>query len=381
MDVRSYSLKDINSFKTHFQAELSSGFKPTLAICFTDATIDFESIDGFLNEQNIDTVGSTTCGEIYNEGWAEESCSILMLDLDKSNYHIELASFDQSEDVIAKQIAEVAIEKFKKPAIITYIAKLGANGDRTVSGFKEVLTPETPIFGGLAGDDFKNEKFTVFSNGKFETDGMVALIIDGEKIEVAGTAFSGWKPLGKTHVVSKVEGNVLYEVDNKPALDLFIEYFGLEQSNATGDEKMEAIPGIYPIKVIDESQGDYMRSPLLYNRKEQSLILGGEVQVGDRVKFCPMPDLDTISETVNYFEEYAKANSKVDAIIMNSCAGRKFAFGPLMHKETKEFYDIWKVPTVGLMAMGEIGSLASDKECKFHNVTCSFVSLTEISSA
>lgn len=52
------------------------------------------------------------------------------------------------------------------------------NGDKVVRGYKKVLKPDTPIFGALAGDNFKNEEFTVFANSKFETNGLAALIIN-----------------------------------------------------------------------------------------------------------------------------------------------------------------------------------------------------------
>lgn len=378
MEVKSYSTKEVTEFKSLLQEDLSSGFKPTLAICFSDANVDFKALTNYLSELNIDSIGTTTCGEICNDSCEESSCTILLMDLARDAYHLQLVNFDEGEDIATKQIAEAALEKFSQPAIITYASKVGANGDKLVRGYKEILDPKTPIFGGLAGDNFKNEKFTVFSNNTFETEGIVALILDGEKVRVEGKAFSGWQALGMTHHVTKVDGNILYEIDNNPALDLFIEYFGLEQSHAKEGETMEMIPGIYAMKVVDKNDVDYLRSPLFYDRENQSLILAGEVQNGDKVKFCPMPDIDTVSQTVDFFKNYAQNLSQVDAVIINTCAARKMAFGPLMNKEIEDIYNIWKAPTAGFMAMGEIGNHARENECNFHNVTCSLVSLTEI---
>lgn len=379
MNVKSYSNADVDAFKILLNQDLANGFKPTLAICFCEATLDFKSLSSFLILNNIDTIGTTTCGEIYDDTWQEGTISILLLELDKSAYHIELVSFEEGQDVAARKIAQVASKKFSRPALLTYASSVGANGDLIVRSYKEILEPKTPIFGGLAGDNFKNKEFTVFYNNTFENDGLVALILNGEKLRVEGKAFSGWEALGKTHVVTKANGNVLYEIDETSALELFIEYFGLEKANESDGEKMELIPGIYPLKVISKNHEEKMRSPLYYDRENSALILGGELEVGDHVKFCPMPDIDTILNTVAFFESYAETHPHVDAVIINSCASRKFAFGPLMGKEIKEIYDIWKAPTAGLMAMGEIGRGVTESECNFHNVTCSLVSLTQIS--
>lgn len=378
MDVRSFNTSDIDAFKNQLQTEFDKGFKPTLALCFSDASFDFRALSSYLHEMDIDTMGTTTCGEICNESCNEGTCTVLLMEANRDAYHIELVKFQEGEDVASKQIAEVAQGKFSNQALITYASKVGANGDKLVRGYKEILGPQAPIFGGLAGDNFKNEEFTVFNNDSFETEGLVALILDTEKIRVEGKAYSGWEELGKTHVVTKVEGNVLYEIDHGPALDLFIEYFGIEKSDTSDGEAMITIPGIYPLKVLDKDNVDYLRSPLFYDRTNNSLILAGEVQHGDRVKFCPMPDIDTVTKTVDFFQEYAKSNADVDTVIITSCAGRKFAFGPLMNKEIKEIYNIWEVPTAGLMALGEIGVHFKENVCNFHNVTCSLVSLTEI---
>lgn len=378
MKVKSYNFSNLDDFNASTIKDLGNGFVPTLAICFADANFDFKSLDSLLQSNKIDAIGTTTCGEIQDNGAYENSCSVLLLELPRDAYHLELEKFEGDEDLASEKIAQIAKDKFSNPAIITYASKVGVNGDKVVRGYKKVLKSDTPIFGGLAGDNFKNEKFTVFANSKFETSGLAALILDGSKIKVEGTAFSGWEELGKTHVVTKAEGNIVYTIDNQPALDLFIEYFEIEKADTNKEKPLETIPGIYPLKVIDKNEVDYMRSPLLYDRNNKSLILGGEVKEGERVKFCPMPSMETVTETISFFKGYAEKNPKVDTVIINSCAGRKFAFGPLMDKEVNDIYKLWNVPSVGFMALGEIGNNAVQNECNFHNVTCSLVTLTEI---
>lgn len=377
MRVKSLNLKNSSELNQYWSQDSDPSFKPTLAICYSDANFDYKSVVQQLRSRDIEVVGTTTCGEIFDDKNLSGSCSVMLFEIDRSYFDTSISSFEEGEQATANKLASLALSKFDSPAILTYASKIGVNGDRIVDGFKDILPRRTPIFGGLAGDNFKNEKFTVFCNDTFETAGLVCLVFNGEKIKVEGKAFSGWEELGKTHVVNKVEGNVLYEIDNTPALDLFIQYFGVEKAESDGDTPLEVIPGIYPLRVMDGNDEEYMRSPLFYNREDNSLVLAGEIKQGSKVKFCPMPNFETVEATLEYFRSYAAENQNIDALIINTCAARKLSFGPMMDQEIKGIHKLWNVPTAGYMAMGEIGSHTKETECNFHNVTCSLMSLTE----
>ncbi|MBL0306480.1 MAG: hypothetical protein IPQ25_10735 [Chitinophagaceae bacterium] len=55
---------------------------------------------------------------------------------------------------------------------------------------------------------------------------LIALIIDEDKISIKGLATCGWKPIGITKTVTKSEGNIVYTIDDQPALDLLMNYLG-----------------------------------------------------------------------------------------------------------------------------------------------------------
>jgi hypothetical protein len=84
------------------------------------------------------------------------------------------------------------------------------------------------IFGGKAGDDLALDSTFVFTNGKSSASALMALIIDEDKIDVRGIATCGWKALGTTKTVTKSDGNVVYTLDHKPALDMLLNYLGVE---------------------------------------------------------------------------------------------------------------------------------------------------------
>ena len=111
--------------------------------------------------------------------------------------------------------------------------------------------------------------------------------------------------------------------------------------------------------------------------KNRALILAGGVKEGDQFKFCPTPDLRVVDTTVEKYQEFSKNLTSVDALIMNSCGGRQYAFGPIFDDEVEGIYNIWKKPMIGYMAYGEIGNTGEHEVCEFHNVTCALVTLKQ----
>ena len=75
----------------------------------------------------------------------------------------------------------------------------------------------------------------------------------------------GWTPFGPERIVTKSQSNILYELDNQPALDLYKKYLG---------EKAKELPGaalLYPLKLksVDEKQS-IVRTILNINEEEHA---------------------------------------------------------------------------------------------------------------
>ena len=121
-----------------------------------------------------------------------------------------------------------------------------------------------------------------------------------------------------------------------------------------------------------------MRSVLIQDTADKSLVLTGSVQEGDVFKFCTAPDYEVIENTVTRFADLKASTENSEAIIMVSCGARLAVFGPMLEDEIAEIYQHWNKPMVGFFAFGEIGSTQIENpSCEFHNVTCSLFTLTE----
>ncbi|MFK7936266.1 MAG: FIST C-terminal domain-containing protein, partial [Saprospiraceae bacterium] len=119
-----------------------------------------------------------------------------------------------------------------------------------------------------------------------------------------------------------------------------------------------------------------LRSPLISNETDRSLMLAGGVQTGDQFRFSISPGLEVVDQTIAAFQDLKDQISEADALLLFSCKGRHAALGPMIEDEVKGIYDHWQQPMIGFFSYGEIGADHSGK-CDFHNETCSLIVLRE----
>ena len=379
MKTTSISATSIEQLNTLLQDTITNHFQPTVAIAFSDPDFELGKTTQLFKKHGIQLIGCSSSGEICNDKFVERTFSALLMNMSTDDFHVTYINGDGSNYYEpGKKLGEIAKSTFDNPGIIVYSGGIGVDGESIVKGVKSTLDSEIPIYGGQGADHFRYTKVSTYTQEGTHESGISALIIDTDKITVGGRAYSGWNDLGKTHQITKADGNIVFEIDGKPALDLFNKYFpSIEYKQQEGSEKLFTIPGIYPLKIRRENGVEFLRSGMIYDFEKKALILAGGVKDGDNFRFCPTPSFDVVETTVNEFQNLANKEGDVDAIIINSCAGRQYAFGPMFEDEVEGLYKIWNKPTIGYMAYGEIGNTGEQQICEFHNVSCSLVTLKE----
>lgn len=380
MKSLSVAASNIRELRASFEKMEQDDFQPTVAISFSDPDFDIQGAVELFKEKGVRLIGCSTAGEIHDDQVMEKSLSVLFLKMPEDAFEVvHLPGEGNDYTSIAAELGKFARGRFENPAIIVYAGGVGVDGESVVTGIKREVGKEIPIYGGLGGDNFRQEKVLTYTHEGVRENGISALVLDNDKIQVRGRAYSGWNDLGKVHTVTKAEGNVLLEVDDKAALDLFNKYFkGIEYKRQPGMEGIFTIPGIYALKIRRQGGVEFLRSTLIFDFERKALILAGGVREGDEFKFCPTPDFSVVDATIDEFQNIANDLGEVDAIIMTSCAARQIAFGPMFEDEVEGIYEIWKKPMVGYMAYGEIGNTGKEQICEFHNVTCSLTTLTVV---
>ena len=354
------------------------GFKPTLAIAFISIKQDRVAISKLLDDKGIQIFGATTAGEFIDGDIEEGSIVMMLLDMNPEYFNLVfLETGEQSTYDNAKQMGLKGQSSFKNPAFIIVSGWLSQDGENIINGITEGFGNNATIFGGMAGDDLILEGPMVFSNHTRSDKGLLALIIDQDKIDVNGIATCGWKPIGTTKTITKSEGNIVYTIDDKPALDMIIKYLGVEYDFESGKEIVTQVGAYYPLQMERENMPPVMRTAMFANREDRSLICAGHVPQGCKVKFSLPPDFDVIEKVIEECHELKiEKQQEADALIMFSCVSRHLSFGLLMSEEINQVQEVWNAPLVGFFTYGEFGKSKTGKH-EFHNNTCCVVALKE----
>ena len=374
--IKGKSSLDIQSA---LEQSMADGFNPTLAVVFISLKQDREAICSLLNNHRIQIFGTTTSGEFINSEISEGGIAIMLLDLDPAFFKmVFLETNAGSAYEVSKQLGETGRTSFDQAAFIVASGWLHTDGEQIIRGIEEGYQKEPAIFGGMAGDDLALSGPVVFTYGKSSITGLVALIFDSDKVEVTGIATCGWKPIGITKTVTKSEGNVVYTIDDQPAFDLVIKYLGLntDEMNAINNTVVN-LGAYYPLQLERDNAPPVMRTAMLGNKEDRSLICAGNVPQGAKVRFSLPPDfdvIDTVVEECTGLKTDTQGNA--DAVIMFSCISRYLSFGVMTSEEIERVMKVWNAPFIGYFSYGEFGKSKRGKH-EFHNNTCCVVALKE----
>lgn len=386
MNAKSIKGKSTEEIKAALADAIDSNFKPSLAIVFLSIKQDREAICNMLDEKGIQIFGATTAGEFIDGEIESGSTVIMLLDMNPAYFKIEfLETSTETSLADAKKIGITGKETFTNPAFIIASGGIFIDGDQIIAGIIEGFGKsetsaerEVTVFGGMAGDDLIAENPLVFTNGKYKDNAIIALIVDEDKIDVRGIATCGWKAVGTAKTVTKSEGNIVYTIDDQPALDMLMKYLGVEIKL---DDHTEIVPfqnsWYYPLLLERENGDTVIRTSRFANQKDRSLICTGSVPQGSQIKFLLPPDFDAIEKVVSECDSIKdSSHQEADALIMFSCVSRYISFGALMKEEIEQVQNIWGAPMAGFFTYGEYGKSKIGKN-EFHNNACCVVALKE----
>jgi hypothetical protein len=385
MKAKSITGKSFEEIQAALGKAIADDFFPTLAIVFISVMQDRKAIAEMFHQKGIDIFGATSCGEFVDDHHSEGGIAILLLSIPRESYAILFNDMgDGTIEQLADQIGQRALQTFKDPSMI--VCSTGMNtkgeffdGESFVKHIGKAIGPERIFFGGMAGDDWMFTGTYVFTYGLETPIGAVTLVLDAQKISLAGIATTGWKPLGISRKVTKSIDNRLYMIDGKPAVEMYLKYLGKEERK---DDKefnvFEELGFTYPFITEREPGGEtVLRSPLKIDHKEKALELDIAMPEGTTFWFSTPPDFDIVDEILDEATHLKKADAMgADALLIFSCAGRPPVLGPLVNAENNGLANVWQTPMAGFFTYGEYGRTKKGKQ-EYHSGACCWVALKE----
>ncbi|MCD8413285.1 FIST signal transduction protein [Tenacibaculum finnmarkense] len=323
-------------------------------------------------------VFGSTAGDISSETVADQSITITAIEFEKSTYVIKRANVLSSANKIDSfQIGKELIQQFTQEGLrYVFLVSEGSfiNASQLTKGMN-AATNNLLITGALCADAARFEK-TVSSYNENPISGeIIAIGLYGESLEVSFAINGGWTPFGPERIVTKSKGNILYELDNKPALNLYKKYLG---------DKSKELPGaalLYPLKVKStNNKQSIVRTILNINEADNSMILAGDILENSKVQLM-MTNVDNIVNAA----ELAAINAselrtkKAELAILVSCIGRKLVLDQRVEEEVEEVVEVIGTQTTvcGLYSYGEIAPFNGENNCQLHNQTMTITLISE----
>ncbi|MBF0251444.1 MAG: FIST C-terminal domain-containing protein [Alphaproteobacteria bacterium] len=315
------------------------------------------------------TGGEILGGEVYENSvaasavWFDDGAAVIVSE--------PIDGADQSEPVGARAAKRLDPDGLKGVLVLSDGTRV--NGTGLVRGLQGVLATTVPIAGGLAGDGTAFQSTFVDCNAGAPASGRVALIgLYGPGIGVLTGSFGGWVPFGPERRVTRAHDNVLEELDNEPALDLYKRYLGEEA------ERLPASALLFPLRLQTSDGHSITRTVLGVDEERKTMTFAGDIPKGAVVQLMR----STIERLIDGAEEAAMQITGINGpclSVLVSCIGRHLVMGQHTVEEVKVVADHLGPDNrqIGFYSYGELSPSGLQGRCELHNQTMTVVTVTE----
>ena len=335
----------------------------------------YDEISALFNSANI--VFGSTSGDISINAVTDNTITITAIEFEKSLFEIRTQNVLTSEGDSFKT-GKALIEQLPQNGLRhVFVVSDGShiNGSELTKGMNAAVDNTILITGGLCGDAARFEKTISGYNENPKPGEIIAIGFYGETFEASFAIHGGWTPFGPEREVTKSDANVLYELDNKPALDLYKKYLG---------EKSDELPGaalLYPLNVKSEGEEQpYVRTILNIDEDSNAMVLAGDIPENAKVQLM-MTNVDNIANASELAARQAieKRKNKPELALLVSCIGRKLVLDQRVEEEIEEVVSIVDEDTAvcGFYSYGEIAPFNLEINCQLHNQTMTITLISE----
>lgn len=325
-------------------------------------------------------IGCSTAGEIFGETVQDESLSVAVLRFE----HTRLVRADAKIAAAGEsfEAGRALSKKLRLPdlrGVFVLSEGIHINGSELVRGLNADLPETVVVTGGLAGDHDRFERTWVIEEGTPQAGWISAVGLYGDRVTIAHGSKGGWDAFGPERVITRSEANVLYELDGRPALQVYEEYLG---------ERAAELPAsglLFPLAIRKDRSDEksIVRTILGIDRAKQSLTFAGDMTQGYRAQLMKA-NFDRLVGGAAEAAQMTRSRQKTAQLgastlsIAISCVGRRLVLGERTERELEATRNVFGqgIPQIGFYSYGEISPYATG-HCDLHNQTMTLTTISE----
>ncbi len=353
-------------------------FMPSTILLFS--TLSKESITPYISQlrahfTTAQFIGCSTSGDISDGEVRDNSVSVLCLRPERGR--IEVFSDRISGNTSYQAGLDMAKNVPKKNLAHLFILSEGldVNGSELANGLRDGLPSEISVTGGLAGDESRFQSTWVLDERDIPRSNGLSVMAFYGNWEIGFGSTGGWDSFGLERIVTKSKNNVLYEIDHKPALDLYKSFLGARE------KELPASRLLFPLSMrINGNEAPVVRTILSINEEDKSLIFAGDIPENSYVKLMKA----NIDRLVNGAENAARValesiKNKPELSILISCVGRRLVLKQLVEEEIETVNSSLSARTsIGFYSYGELAPFSKGQRCELHNQTMTVTTIREL---
>jgi len=322
-------------------------------------------------------IGCSSSGEIFDTAVQDESLSVCVARFEQTRLASAVTACADAQESFAA--GKALAEQLHRPdlrGVLVLSDGLQVNGSELVKGINSVLPDSVVVTGGLAGDGDRFGSTWILRNGAPQSGYITAVGLYGDQVHIGHGSKGGWDAFGPERRVTRSEGNRLYELDDKPALELYKKYLGEQASG------LPASGLLFPLalRANPSDEKSIVRTILAIDEAKQAMIFAGDIPQGYLAQLMKA-NFDRLIDGASEAASLAKNQSQNGGPILSiaiSCVGRRLVLGERTDEELEATLEVLPKGTrqIGFYSYGEISPYASG-HCDLHNQTMTLTTISE----
>ncbi len=313
-------------------------------------------------------LGCSTGGEIHGSDVLDDSLSLTKFGFERTRLKSAEAPVENASGsyVAGETIGrELAASDLKTIFVLSDGTRV--NGSELIRGIRACVGNGVVITGGLAGDGPRFGTTYVGLNSIPAPGRVAAVGFYGDSIQVGHGSAGGWDVFGPVRRITRSKGNVLYELDGNPALDLYKRYLGDDAKRLPGSALL------FPLKVFPASRPNeaLTRTIVAVDETQRTMTFAGDMPEGFSAQLM-RGNFDRLVEgAADAAHQAALPRSGDQVAILVSCIGRKLLMGQRICEEVEAVHDVFGKNTLltGFYSYGEVSPHAATNCAELHNQT------------
>ena len=241
-----------------------AGDDPKLLVVFCSQSHDLQALVDTLDERSggVPLIGCSTAGEYAASGPGENG--VVVTALGGPGFSVTTSAVRGASERLRESGAEAAacmadVDPDRDHRVLMLLTD-GLAGDQQeiVRGAYSVLGAAIPLVGGCAGDDLAMKQTDQLHGREVMTDAVVSAAIASDAPFGIGVRH-GWRRVGEPMLVTESSNNRVYKLDDRPALDVYLERLDAPEEARTDAEAFTRFALTHPLGMSRRSGEEQVR--------------------------------------------------------------------------------------------------------------------------